>query len=221
MGETRVPRTALPFETLAQRYDAWYEGPVGRVLFPAELACLAPLLEELPQPQLEVGVGSGRFARALGVGFGIDPARAPLVLASQRGIRVVQAVGEKLPFPGSAFGAVLLVVTLCFADRPEDLLKEARRVLTKDGGVVIGHIPAESPWGEHYRSLAARGHPFYSHARFLTREDLLATLRRSALQVVRKRRTLLQPPSDAPQPEQAMDGDDPRAGFVGWLARPA
>ncbi|HXF71068.1 MAG TPA: class I SAM-dependent methyltransferase [Actinomycetota bacterium] len=213
--------TARLFERLAERYDAWYEGPVGRVVFPLEVACLRPLLEGLPPPRLEVGVGSGRFARALGVGYGLDPAHAPLLLAAARGVRVVRGVGERLPFRDGAFGAVLVVVTLCFADDPALLLREARRVLRPGGGVVLGDVFAESPWGERYRELGQAGHPFYAAARFLTREELAGALRGAGLRVVRARSTLRQPPTDAPAPEPVVEGDDPAAGFVGWLAVPA
>jgi hypothetical protein len=40
--------TAGLFEPLAARYDAWYESPAGAAVFPAEAACLRPLLDGLP-----------------------------------------------------------------------------------------------------------------------------------------------------------------------------
>lgn len=221
MNAPGTPATAALFERLADRYDAWYDEPAGRTLFGTEVACLSPLLEGLPRPWLGVGVGSGRFARALGAGYGIDPARAPLRLAADRGIRVVQAVGERLPFRDGSFGAVIAVVTLCFADRVDALLDEARRVLKDDGGVVLGDVFADSPWGRHYQAAGAEGHPFYSSAHFLSRSEALAALDRAGLRLVRARSTLRQPPGDTPRVESAVEGDTPDAGFVGWLAGPA
>jgi len=90
----------------------------GAAVFPAEVACLRPLLDGLHRPWAEIGVGSGRFAAAPGVDVGLDPASAPLLLARSRGIRVIHGVGERLPFRSGAFGAVLIVVTACFADDP-------------------------------------------------------------------------------------------------------
>lgn len=214
-------RTAALFERFVERYDAWYDSPTGRAVFPAEVACLAPLLRGLPQPWLEIGVGGGRFAQALGVGYGIDPARAPLLLAAARGILPVQAVGERLPLRRGCCGGVLVVVTLCFADDPGALLVEARRVLGEGGGVVVGEVFADSPLGRHYRDQGAEGHPFYSAARFLGRAETLELLRLAGLRLVRGRSTLRQPRSELPRPEHAVDGDDPMAGFVGWLAVPA
>jgi SAM-dependent methyltransferase len=131
-------RTAALFERLAERYDAWYEDPAGRELFAMELACLGPLLQGTTRPRLEVGLGSGRFAAALAVEVGLDPAREPLGLARLRGVQVVQGVGERLPFRDGVFGGVLVVVTLCFADDPQMLLAEARRVLRPGGALVLG-----------------------------------------------------------------------------------
>ncbi|HEX6208815.1 MAG TPA: class I SAM-dependent methyltransferase [Actinomycetota bacterium] len=220
-GSTTEPaRTGPIFDRLAERYDAWYEGPAGSVAFPQEVECLAPLLSGAPGPRLEIGVGSGRFAQALQIELGLDPARAPLLLARDRGVRVVQGVGERLPFQDGSLGGIVVVVTLCFADDPGELLAEARRVLRPGGSLVLGMVFADSPWGDWYRERGEAGHTFYSAARFLTRREVRAMLETAGLTVGAARSTLLQPPSDAPRPEPSRDGDDSRAGFVGWKAIP-
>ena len=50
-----------------------YDTPRGGMLLEIELQCVRPLLEGLPRPHLEVGVGTGRFAEGLGVRYGLDP----------------------------------------------------------------------------------------------------------------------------------------------------
>ena len=127
------------FDREAARYDAWFDSPDGRVLFRTEVDAVRRLLVGLPAPWLEVGVGTGRFAGALGVPFGVDPACSALHLARRRGIRVALARGEALPFPDRRFGAVLLIVTLCFAE-PHGLLAEARRVLDPAGRLIVADI---------------------------------------------------------------------------------
>lgn len=204
------------FERLAGRYDAWYEGPAGATVFPAEVACLRPLLAGLPRPWLEVGVGSGRFAEALGVEAGLDPAAAPLAIARSRGIGVVRGAGGRLPFRCGMFGAVLIVVTVCFADDPAALLAEARRVIRDDGAVVLGEVFAESAWGRFYQRNGAEGHPFYAAARFLARGQTLTLVTVAGLRVAAARAALFQPPDGSPQKEPARDGEDPAAGFVCW-----
>lgn len=209
------------FEKLAERYDAWYDGPVGQVAFPLEIAVLRPLLNGSPKPWIEIGVGSGRFAKELQVDVGIDPAMKPLLLARQRNVTVVQAVGENLPFRNASFGAVIIVVTLCFVSDPIGVLAEAKRVLRKDGALVLGMVFADSPWGEFYRRKASEGHPFYRSAHFLSRADLKQMLNFLGFCIVAARSTLRQPPSDfSLRPEPVLDGDLPDAGFVGWKAVP-
>ncbi len=207
------------FEQMAERYDAWYEGDIGKVAFPIEVECLRPLLFGLPKPWLEVGVGTGRFAQALGVEVGIDPAFRPLQLARQRHVFPVQALGENLPFRKATFGAVLIVVTLCFADEPLSLLRETNRVLRDDGALVLGMVFADSPWGEFYMGKAQLGHPFYSEAHFLTRKQTQNLLERAGFKVIAARSALRQLPSDkALNPEIPTDGDCLDAGFVAWKA---
>lgn len=212
--------TVEVFERLARRYDAWYEGPAGSVLFTSELACLRPLLRPCSRPWLEIGVGSGRFASALGVETGVDPAGTPLRSARSRGIHVAQGVGERLPVRSGAVGAALIVVTVCFADDPGALLAEARRVLRPGGAVILGLVFADSDWGRFYQREAAAGHPFYAAARFLTRTRTAALLHGAGLRCEAARSTLYQPPTDHPVNEPARDGDAPDAGFVAWRAIP-
>lgn len=69
-----------------------------------------------PGTGLEVGVGTGRFSIPLGIGIGVEPSRAMAEIAHQRGIRVVQAPGERLPFRTEQFDFALLLTVICFVD---------------------------------------------------------------------------------------------------------
>jgi SAM-dependent methyltransferase len=213
-------RTAGLFDRLADRYDSWYDSPAGAAVFASELACLRPLLAGLARPWAEIGAGSGRFAEALGADIGIDPAAGPLALAAGRGIRVVRGAGERLPLRSGVLGAVLIVVTVCFADDPAALLAEARRAVRDDGAVVVGEVFADSAWGRFYQDKAARGHPFYSAARFLTRDQAVALVTAAGLRVQAARSTLCQRPTDSARQEPARDGEAEAAGFVAWRAIP-
>ena len=216
----RANPAAQAFDDLADRYDAWYDSAHGRLLFDLELACLRPLVPPGPGPCLEVGAGSARFAAALGLEVGLDPARAPLRLAAGRAVAVVQGAGERLPFGDGTFGAVVLVVTLCFADDPAALLGEARRVLVPSGCLVAGVVPLDSAWGRRYEAQGRAGHPFYRGARFLTLAEHRRMLADAGFTVTGARSTLIQAPSDDPVEEDAQDGVVPGAGFIALQARP-
>jgi SAM-dependent methyltransferase len=208
------------FEELAGRYDAWYAGARGRLLFDLELACLRPLLVPGRGPRLEVGVGSGRFAAAIGIEAGVDPAAAPLHFATGRGVAAVQGTGERLPFCDDSFSAVMLVVTLCFADDPAALLGEARRVLVPSGHLVAGIVPLDSAWGRRYEAQGRAGHPFYRNARFLTLAEHRDMLAEAGFTITGARSILTQAPGDEPVEEEPLEGALPGAGFVALQARP-
>ena len=112
------------------------------------------------------------------------------------------------------------MVVLFFLDNPPSVLREARRVLRADGGLVLGMILAESPWAAHYQEKGRQGHPFYSIARFYSRQELEAWLEQAGFRVVEYRSTLFQAP-DAPEirEEEVRPGFYPKAGFTGILAR--
>ncbi len=210
------------FDREAARYDAWFESERGRALFASEVSCLRYLVRDLPRPWLEVGLGTGRFAQSLGIDVGVDPAPGVLQYADKRGVKALLGLGEALPFGGLEFGAVFVIVTLCFAGDPVALLSEARRVVSKEGCVVLGIVPAESPWGCLYRQRAVTGHAFYSQARFFRLAELKQLARRAGLRPERSASTLFQEPHCCScEVEFPCEGEDESAGFVAMLFRPA
>ena len=208
------------FYAYAGRYDAWYNSDVGRPIIATEVACLRPFLHRHPGPGLEIGVGSARFAQALAVEHGIDPAPALLRLAKARGIRAVLAGGESLPFPNGVFGEVLMALTLCFVKKPAQVLEDSRRVLRPGGGLVLGLILKESPWAEFYARKGKEGHPIYSQALFFGREEVEALLHLSGFEALEYRSCLFQPPGLSRYlVEEPAAGYHPRAGFVALSAQ--
>lgn len=209
-----------PFDFLAEAYDAWFEEEEGRLIFASEVAALQTLLPGLPRPWVEIGVGSGRFAQALQIDLGLDPAPRLLELARRRGIQVVQGFGEKTPFPDAAFGAAFLIVTLCFVPSPLEVLREVWRILKPNGQVVVGFVPRGSPWGELYEAKKAAGHRFYRHARLLTLNELQDLLSQAGFALPHHlSSTLFQPPGQVQGQEAPREGFFPQAGFVALAAQ--
>ena len=86
--------TVSVFNELADQYDAWFDEQ-GKVVSNIEVCALKSVLAYLPKPWLEIGVGSGRFAQALGIKMGIDPSKKLLEMASKRGINVFLGLGGR------------------------------------------------------------------------------------------------------------------------------
>ncbi len=207
------------FDQLASRYDAWFDGEEGRLIFQIELAAIQAATQTAPRPWLEVGVGSGRFAAALGIDVGVDPSENLLKMARERGVRVVRGYGEHLPFAASAVGTVFLIVTICFVDDPLPVLRECQRVLRPGGKLIVGLVPRESPWGKKYTAAGRHGHPFYVHARFYTVSQVESMLSKTGFTLEGCRSTLFQPPDCVAQPELPQPECSATAGFVVVRAR--
>jgi SAM-dependent methyltransferase len=208
-----------PFETLADKYDSWYDGK-GRLAFETELAALRPLLVELPKPWLEVGVGTGRFAEALGIPLGIDPSPALLARARARGIDVLYGEGEELVFRAGSFGTVFLLTTWGFLDDPPKVLRECRRVLKTDGRLVNAYLDRDGKWGASYVERGRQGHPLFSHAHFETYEGVKRLTEQAGFEVSKTVSTLFQGPGEAVIVEELRLGFRRGASFVVLVARP-
>ncbi len=203
------------FDDYADKYDLWYETPFGRSAFKLECECLKRLIPEFSRG-LEIGVGTGRFAQALGVKFGVDTSMNMLKKAKERGVLAVLGKAEKLPFKEETFDLVLIVVTLCFVREPVEVLKESKRVLKKGGTLLLGLIPKESRWAEFYKKKAERGHPIYREARFYSLKELNDMLRTAGMKVKKILSTLIEEPQDERPIKSKEFREDftPKAGFV-------
>ena len=73
------------FDPLASKYDAWFDSE-GKFTFETEVRAFREVTPRLPEPWLEIGVGSGRFAQALGIKTGIDPSARRLEMVRNRGV---------------------------------------------------------------------------------------------------------------------------------------
>ena len=216
MGEETFWRQAARvFDERAEEYDAWFE---DSLLFAIERAALQELVTPLFSPKLEIGVGPGRFAEALGVEFGVDPALSPLAFAKKRGVRVSQAVGEALPYADQSMRTVLLLFTFCFLADPSPVLRECRRVLKPGGHLVLGVIGADSPWGRMLQQKKEGGHPFYQQARFYDPAEVEQYLAGCGFVVEERRSSLLQPPEGLREMEHSQSGLVSQAGFAVLVA---
>jgi SAM-dependent methyltransferase len=202
-----------PFDALASEYDAWFDGE-GSLIFFNEVQAFKKLLPSLTKPFLEIGVGSGRFAQALGINTGIDPSGKLVEIAKSRGINAFLGRGEEHIFNAESFGTVFLIVTLCFLDSPLDVLKEVKRILIPGGKLVLGLVLKESPWGRLYQQKKDEGHRFYKYAKFYGCNEVVRLMFKTGFLGERMISTLKQKPVNVQHVEEPKEGYYPDAGFV-------
>jgi ubiquinone/menaquinone biosynthesis C-methylase UbiE len=150
------------FDHSALEYDDWFVR--HELAYQSELVAIKTLMPTQGNG-LEIGVGTGRFAGPLGIKVGVEPAKAMSVIARKRGIKVIEAYAEELPFENGSFDFVLMVTVLCFLADPFRALCEATRVLKPRGRLIVGIIDPDSPLGQAYETNKKKS-KFYRQAKF-------------------------------------------------------
>jgi len=200
------------FNRLAKDYDLWYEKE--KRTFQAEVKAFQPMLSFMPKPWLELGVGSGRFAQALGITWGMDPAKDLLRISRRRGIQVAAGRGEFLPLLPQSVGSIFVILTLCFVEFPKQVFQECHRALIREGKMAVGFIPRPSPWGLYYLEKKKQGHPLYQFARFYSVGQVEEMVMAAGFSIQGIISTLFQKPGDVRKKENPMEGYRSQAGFL-------
>ena len=190
------------FEKNVDKYEAWFDR--NQAAYQSELQALLTLLPKNGKG-LEVGVGTGRFAAPLGVRVGVDPSPAMAKVAMERGIEVRFGVGENLPCKDSSFDFILLVTTICFLDDVSAALREAYRVLTAGGYILVGFINRESTLGKVYEKRKQESE-FYRDATFLSVNEVVHHLKQAGFCDFVFRQTIFQNPTEMKQPDPVRSG---------------
>jgi len=113
---------------------------------------------------------------------------------------------------------VLLALALCFINDSERTLRESRRSLRPEGKLLIGTVPADSPWGRLYEGKRAEGHPVYSLAAFQSSSGIVALAESVGFSLLSAASTLLWEPGGPADIEPRVEaGIIPEAGFLGLL----
>ncbi len=159
------------FDKYYKKYDAWYDK--NKFAYLSELEAIKKVLPRDGRG-LEIGVGTGRFAAALGITAGIDPSKNMITIAKKRGVNVRLGSGERLPFKNNTFNYVAIIITLCFVRNPRQVLKESRRVLKKNGKIIVCVVDRDSFLGKYYQKKKS---VFYMQAIFFGIKEITDLLK--------------------------------------------
>ena len=126
----------------ARRYDE------TRAASPSVMRALSEALAGAPGPRLaDIGGGTGNYAQALDrqgwASIVVDRSSAMLARAAAKGLEVVEADAQRLPFKDESFDAVTMISMLHHVDDPVRALAEACRILRPSGKLAILVFTAE------------------------------------------------------------------------------
>jgi len=195
------------FDRYYKKYDAWYDK--NKFAYLSELKAIRKVLPKKGKG-LEVGVGTGRFAQALGIESGIDPSKNMIEIARERGVNVKLGYGERLPFKNATFDYEAVIITICFTKNPEKVLKEAYRVLKKKGKIIIGIVDKDSFLGKFYQKKKSA---FYKEASFFGIKEITDLLENTGFSKFSYYQTLYNFPDRIKSVQKPQKGFG-RGGFV-------
>jgi len=161
-----------PFEKYSVKYEDWFER--NKFVYESEIGAIKELFPKVKKG-IEIGVGSGKFAVPLGIKIGIDPSPRMRKIAQKRGIEVIDAVAEELPFKNSQFELVLMVTTICFVDNLDLAFREIYRILKPGGYLIIGFVDKDSSLGKLYQQHKEKS-LFYQIATFYSTKEVVYNL---------------------------------------------
>ncbi len=168
------------FNTIAEKYDHFYDTPIGQKIDHVEKqviwSCL--LQSDLEKPFLEIGCGTGhwtRFLRQKGLEItAVDIAERMLAIARGKNPESVDfrlMRSEELAFQDHSFFNIISIATLEFVDNLKKTMEETNRVLSPEGTLIVGCLNELSEIGQHKEE-----NEVYKDARFFTPESLADTL---------------------------------------------
>ncbi|MCB9265916.1 MAG: class I SAM-dependent methyltransferase [Lewinellaceae bacterium] len=177
-----------PFEKHVEEYDEWFDK--HPFVYESELSALRQQMLSLPANLLglEVGVGTGRYAGPLGIKEGIEPSAEMAKRAVRRGVEVVNAKAEKLPYRDIHFDFVL-IVTICHLDDVSEAFAEAFRVLKPGGAIVVGFLDRNGAIARSYEERRNYS-TFYRHATFYSPTRVKSMLNKTGFKELNFTQTL-------------------------------
>jgi len=164
-----------PFDKFSSQYENWFKK--NKFAYKSELLAIKKALLK-NKKTIEIGVGSARFASPLGIRVGIDPSKKMQKIAQERGVLVLDAIAENLPFRESTFSFVLMVTTICFVENITSSFNEAFKILGSKGSLIIGFIDKNSSLGKLYQKKK-NTNVFYKNATFYSVKKIIYYLKKA------------------------------------------
>lgn len=194
----------LPFNDHVAEYEEWFDK--YPFVFQSEVEAIRDLLPiDDTIRGMEVALGTGRFAKELGIKEGIEPAMNMRSLALKRGIEVMAGEAEHLPYRDMGFDFVLMAFCISYFENLATAFREAHRVLKNDGALIVGFIDKNSTIGKFYEERKPHS-VFYKNANFYSVKRIISELNKARFKDLQFSQTLFNPLDDIKEFEPAKPG---------------
>ena len=169
------------FDDWPEKYDLWFETPIGRLIKKYESDLVLEMLRpEQGEKILDAGCGTGVFsldliaAGAQIVGLELS---LPMLLRAGRKLeghlfRMVRGDMTKLPFAEDEFDKAVSVTAIEFVEDGKTAISELFRVTKPGGCVVVATLNSLSPWAARRKKKAKNRHSLFEHAFFRSPDQL-------------------------------------------------
>lgn len=163
------------FDEWPEKYDHWFETPIGSLIREYEGRLLMEMLHPAEGERiLDVGCGTGVFTAYLlsagSIVTGLELSLPMLRRAGQKAagmpFQMVRADMQMLPFADNSFDKTVSVTAIEFLENAGTTLAEFFRVTRPGGLIAVATLNSLSPWAARRKAAAKEGHPVFKHARF-------------------------------------------------------
>jgi ubiquinone/menaquinone biosynthesis C-methylase UbiE len=169
------------FDDWSEKYDLWFETPMGRLIKGYERKLLIEMLKPAPgEVILDAGCGTGIFTAdiletgAWVVGLELAPAMLRRALTKFPGQTFKSVIGDiqRLPFADASFNKTISVTAVEFIQDARIAVEELFRVTKRGGIIVVATLNSLSPWAQQRKAAAQKGHPLFRHAIFRSPDEI-------------------------------------------------
>ena len=168
------------FDDWPDRYDQWFQTPMGQLIKKHETALILEMLEPgQGEIILDAGCGTGVFTGDM-IAAGADIVglelsfpmlvRAAKKLASASFISV-RGDMQNLPFSDNAFDKAVSVTAIEFMEDAGVAVNELFRVTKPGGTIVVGTLNRLSPWADRRKISGENGHDLFQKVFFRSSKE--------------------------------------------------
>ncbi len=169
------------FDEWPEKYDQWFETPIGSLVKEYEGRLLIEMLRPAKGEHiLDVGCGTGVFTSYLlaagsivtGLELSLPMLRRAGQKAAGKPFSTIQADMQALPFFDSSFDKTVSITAIEFLEDARSTIDEFFRVTRPGGLVAVATLNSLSPWATRRKASAQKGHPVFKHAKFRSPSEM-------------------------------------------------